>query len=70
MSTIQSPVSGSVLRIEVQVGDKVSAGQTLAIIESMKMEIPVEAEAAGTVTVLHVQAGDHVDEDAAVVEIS
>lgn len=70
MSTIQSPVSGSVLRIEVQVGDKVSAGQTLAIIESMKMEIPVEAESAGAVTALHVQAGDHVDEDAAIADIA
>jgi len=70
MSTIQSPVSGSILRLEVQVGDTVSAGQTLAIIESMKMEIPVEAESAGTVTALHVQVGDHVDEDAAFAEIA
>lgn len=70
MSTIQSPVFGSVLRIEAQVGDTVSAGQTLAIIESMKMEIPVEAESAGTVTALHVQAGDHVDEDAAIADIA
>lgn len=70
MSTILSPVSGSVLRLEVQVGDTVSAGQTLAIVESMKMEIPVEAESAGTVTALHVQAGDHVEEDAAFADIA
>jgi acetyl-CoA carboxylase biotin carboxyl carrier protein len=70
MSTIQSPVSGSVLRLEVQTGDKVVAGQTLAIVESMKMEIPVEAESAGTVTALHVQTGDHVDEDAAIADIA
>jgi len=70
MSTIQSPVSGSVLRLEVQAGDNVSAGQTLAIVESMKMEIPVEAETAGTVTALHVQVGDHVDEDAAIADIA
>lgn len=70
MSTIQSPVSGSVLRLEVQVGDKVSAGQTLAIVESMKMEIPVEAESAGVVAALHVKAGDHIDEDAAFADIA
>lgn len=70
MSTIQSSVSGSVLRLEVQVGDTVSAGQALAIIESMKMEIPVEAESAGTVTAIHVQPGDHVEEDAAFADIA
>ena len=70
MSIIQSPVSGSVLRLEVQVGDTVSAGQTLAIVESMKMEIPVEAESAGTITAIHVQPGDTVEEDAAFAEIA
>ena len=70
MSTIQSPVSGSVLRLEVQVGDSVSVGQTVAIVESMKMEIPVEAESAGTVTAFHVQPGEHIEEDAALADIA
>lgn len=42
-------ITGTVWKIEVNVGEVVSEGQTLVILESMKMEMPVEAPSAGTV---------------------
>ncbi|HKS92005.1 MAG TPA: biotin/lipoyl-containing protein [Tepidiformaceae bacterium] len=46
---IPAPMSGSVIELLVAVGDAVSVGQELLIIESMKMEIPLESPGAGTV---------------------
>lgn len=56
-----SPMSGTVLRQLVQQGDTVTAGQTLLVLEAMKMEHRVTAPTDGTVTTLHVQEGDVVD---------
>src|ERR1700692_1334599 len=50
-------------------GDHVDDGDTLVILESMKMEIPVLAEAAGTLTSLHVAEGDVVQEGDLIAEI-
>ncbi|MBE0507018.1 MAG: urea carboxylase [Marinospirillum sp.] len=55
-----SPVSGSVWQLQVAVGDSVQAGQTLLVLESMKMEIPVLASAPGVVEQLLVNAGGRV----------
>ena len=52
----------NVLTLMVAVGDQVTAGDTLVMLESMKMEIPVFADADGTVTVVSVQPGDVVQE--------
>ena len=60
MKKILSEVSGSVWKLEVAVGQSVQAGDTLLIVESMKMEIPVESPANGTVTELLVAEGDSV----------
>lgn len=59
---IQSPMSGSVWKIEVREGEKVTAGDVVAILESMKMEIPIEVTEAGTVTKIKVSEGDFVQE--------
>lgn len=59
---IKSEMSANVWKVLVQVGDKVEPGTELAILESMKMEIPVESESAGTVTELLVQEGQSIDE--------
>jgi acetyl-CoA carboxylase biotin carboxyl carrier protein len=59
---IQSPMSGSVWKIEVREGEKVTAGDVVAILESMKMEIPIEVTEAGTVTEIKVSEGDFVQE--------
>jgi acetyl-CoA carboxylase biotin carboxyl carrier protein len=52
----------NVWKVVVAQGDPVSDGDTLVILESMKMEIPVLAEADGTVAALHVTEGDVVQE--------
>ena len=57
---IESPLDGNILTISVKVGDKVRAGQPVAILEAMKMENEIQAEADGTVTAVSVQKGDHV----------
>lgn len=51
-----------VLRVETSVGAAIAAGDTLLLLESMKMEIPVLAEANGTVSAIHVTPGTVVQE--------
>lgn len=59
---IESQVAGTVCRIEIQAGATLGAGDTVLIVESMKMEIPVEAPAGGTLHELLVAEGDLVSE--------
>lgn len=66
---LRAPVSGTLLRIEVPAGESVSAGTTIAIVESMKMEIPVEAERDGVIAQWHANEGDTVQEDAPLADI-
>jgi acetyl-CoA carboxylase biotin carboxyl carrier protein len=54
---------GRVVEVVIPVGSRVEAAEELVIIESMKMEIPVAAPAAGTITMVHVSAGDAVQEN-------
>ncbi len=57
--TAQMP--GQVMAVDVSVGDAVEAGQTLVVLEAMKMEIRVSASTAGTVSAVHVSMGDVVE---------
>ena len=68
---IESEVTGNVWKIEVSVGDQVDVEETLMILESMKMEIPVTAPVAGKLGKFLVGEGDEVAEgqDVAVIEI-
>ncbi|AOW11498.1 acetyl-CoA carboxylase biotin carboxyl carrier protein subunit [Hydrogenophaga crassostreae] len=66
---VKAEVGGSVWKIEVTVGQAVAEGDTLLIIESMKMEIPLASPAAGTVLEIRVAETDMVDEDQVVVLI-
>lgn len=59
---VESEVQGKVWKMEVEAGAVVAAGDVLIILESMKMEIPVEAPAAGTLTELLVGLEDAVEE--------
>ncbi len=59
--TLTSPLSGQVTEVRVQNGDTVQAGQTLVIVESMKMNNELTAGRGGTVTDLHVTAGERVE---------
>ncbi|WP_077213077.1 acetyl-CoA carboxylase biotin carboxyl carrier protein subunit [Bacillus dakarensis] len=62
MSKVISSMAGTVWKIVVNEGDQVQEGQEVVILESMKMEIPIEAEASGTVKELKVNEGDFVNE--------
>jgi len=59
---VKSEVTGSVWKIEAAAGAKLGAGETIMILESMKMEIPVITEDAGTLAELHVAEGEVVSE--------
>ncbi len=59
---VESDVAGKVWKIEVGLGDQVAVDDTLLILESMKMEIPVATPRAGTVADLLVAEGDTVEE--------
>ncbi len=67
---LQSEVTGTVWKIEVQEGEVVSADQTLLIMESMKMEIPVVAPRHGTVRRVLVAEGEAVAEGQNVVVLA
>jgi len=66
---IRAEMVANVWKVVVSQGDSVADGDTLVILESMKMEIPVLAEAAGTITALHVGEGDVVQEGDVIAEI-
>ena len=60
---IESEVQGNVWKVEASAGDQVAEGDVLIILESMKMEIPVEAPMAGTLVEIRVKPEDVVEED-------
>ena len=61
--SVESEVTGKVWKIEVNQGDRVSAGDVLIILESMKMEIPIESPQDGTIKEILVAAEESVAED-------
>jgi len=60
---VESEVTGNVWKVEVEAGARVEEGDVLLILESMKMEIPLEAPTAGTVAQVLVAVEDAVQED-------
>ena len=62
MAEVEAHITGTVWKIECAVGDKIEEGDTVAILESMKMEMPVEAEDPGTVTEILCKEGQAVNE--------
>jgi biotin carboxyl carrier protein len=66
---IASELVASIAQVHVVVGQRVEAGQEVVLLESMKMEIPLLAEVAGTVTEVFVQPGDVVQEGDVVVVV-
>ncbi|MBH0229449.1 acetyl-CoA carboxylase biotin carboxyl carrier protein subunit [Halobacillus yeomjeoni] len=62
MNEVKASMAGSVWKIVAQQGEEISEGQDIAILESMKMEIPIPAESGGTIKELKVSEGDFVNE--------
>lgn len=66
---VTATLPGVILDIKVKVGDAVKAGQTVAVLEAMKMENEIESTASGTVTAVNAGKGDSVLEGAAIITI-
>ena len=62
MADVAAHITGTVWKIEVKVGQTVSEGEVLVILESMKMEMPVEAPEGGTVKEIRCQESQAVNE--------
>ena len=60
--TVVAELVAAVMKVEVEVGDRVTADDPVVILESMKMEIPVLADVPGTVTEVVVASGDVVND--------
>jgi acetyl-CoA carboxylase biotin carboxyl carrier protein len=69
-TNVQAHITGTVWKIEVKPGESVDEGQTLVIIESMKMEMPVESPVKGKVEQIAVTEGQAVDEGAVLLTIA
>jgi len=70
MSIVVAHITGTVWKIEKNVGDRVEAGETVVIIESMKMEMPVEAAEGGTVIAVTCAEGQAVEEGQALMTVA
>ncbi len=68
-TAVLSPLPGVILDVKVQVGQEVKAGETVAILEAMKMENNINAESDGVVTAIKVAKGDSILEGAEIVLI-
>jgi acetyl-CoA carboxylase biotin carboxyl carrier protein len=69
VAEVRAEMVANVFKVLVSEGDHVDLGDTLVILESMKMEIPVLTEVSGTITRLHVAEGDVIQEDDLIAEI-
>jgi len=65
---VRAPMPGLVVQVEVEVGQVVGPGDGLLVVEAMKMENELRAEAPATVKEIHVRAGDPVEKDQVLVE--
>jgi biotin carboxyl carrier protein len=62
VADVTAPITGNVWELLAGVGDEVRAGDVVAVLESMKLEIPIEAEVDGTIREVLVAVGDLVNE--------
>jgi biotin carboxyl carrier protein len=69
-TTVKAPLPGSIMKISVAVGDTINPGDTLLVMEAMKMENNVMAEKGGTVKAVKVAVGESVLQDDVLVEIA
>lgn len=67
---VEAPMPGNVLKVNVKVGDTVSEGQAVVVLEAMKMENDIAAPATGTVASINVSVGDTVDTGALLITLN
>ena len=67
--SLAAPMNGAIVAVQAKVGDKVTAGQTLVIMEAMKMEHAIKAPADGVVSEIFFAEGDQVSEGAELIAI-
>jgi acetyl-CoA carboxylase biotin carboxyl carrier protein len=70
MATVQAHITGTVWKIEVKEGEQVAEGQVCVILESMKMEMPIEAPSSGRVEKIHAVEGQAVNEGDVLITIA
>jgi len=58
---VRAPIAGKVVKVLVAPGDQVAAGQSVVVLEAMKMENEIRSESGGTVASVHIQSGQSVD---------
>ncbi|HEY2479751.1 MAG TPA: acetyl-CoA carboxylase biotin carboxyl carrier protein subunit [Solirubrobacterales bacterium] len=68
--TLEAPMPGTVVQLRVEAGATVAEGETLVVLESMKMEISIASPRDGTVATVLVAAGDQVDRGAVLIELA
>jgi acetyl/propionyl-CoA carboxylase alpha subunit len=68
-ASLSAPMPATVVRVEVSAGTIVRHGDTLVILEAMKMELPIRASADGTITAVHCKPGDLVQPGVALIDI-
>jgi biotin carboxyl carrier protein len=66
---IVSPLPGTIFAMKIKVGDVIKEGDSLLILEAMKMENNIAAEKAGTVSAIHVEVGQQVLQDDLLIEL-
>ena len=69
-TSVTAPMPGNILDVSCTVGQAVTAGQTLIVLEAMKMENEIVAPVAGTVASVNVKKGDTVETDAVLVTLN
>jgi acetyl-CoA/propionyl-CoA carboxylase biotin carboxyl carrier protein len=69
-ASLEAPMPGTVVQLRVQPGTTVSAGETLVVLESMKMEISIAAPRDGSIAAVFVAAGDQVERGATLIELA
>ncbi len=67
---VRSPMPGLIVSVAVQPGEQITPGQTVVILESMKMQNELKATIAGVVASVHISAGQTVDKDALLVTVT
>jgi 3-methylcrotonyl-CoA carboxylase alpha subunit len=68
--SLSSPMPATVISVSVSPGDEVTAGQTLIVLEAMKMELPIRAPGAGRVAAVHCGPGDLVQPDVSLIDFA